>query len=178
LLLLSPGAIRKLLYVSAIPENHASCGAPFLHESLLDVEAVWIAAGRAVDAGKASEAITEKHEAQAAVDRIRQLFDIASPDLPPTNQVRELGNTLAYFSSFAGTVVHLFIGLVRFRQWAQSGRSNAELAQQTRRHLEAAQAQWQQHTRHHALLPGAPSVFHENTLWDRTHDCLAALDDQ
>ena len=134
-----------------------------------------MAAGRVADAGKATEAITEKYEALEAVDRIRHLFDIAAPDLPSTNQAREVGHTLAYFSSLAGTVAHLFMGFVRYRQWVQTGRSNAELAQQTRRHLEAAQVQWQQHTRHHALLPGAPSVFHENTLWDRTNDCLAAL---
>jgi hypothetical protein len=176
LLMISPGTIRKLLYVAALPEDHAAASAPFLRESLLDVEAVWIAAGRVIDAGKANEAITEKYEALAAVDRIRQLFDIAAPDLPYGSQVRDLGHTLAYFGSFAGTVAHLFIGLVRFRQWKLGGRSNTELAEQTRRHLEAAQAQWQQHTRHHALLPGAPSVLHENTLWERTNDCLAAMD--
>jgi hypothetical protein len=45
-------------------------------------------------------------------------------------------------------------------------------------YLQAAQRYSQLHTQRHALLPGVPSVFHDNTLWDRTNACLAEMDEE
>jgi len=177
LLLISPATLRKLLYAAALGERRNGPQAPFLRDDLLDVEALWQAAGRIVDTGAAPEAIAEKQEALDGVDRMRRLFEIAMPDLPNKNQARDLGNTLAYFSSFAGTLANLLPGFIRFHQWNQGGRSDVELADQCRRHLQAAQAHWQQHGQH-ALLPGAPSVFHDNTLWERTNGCLAVMEEE
>ena len=177
LLLISPATLRKLLYVAALNTGRNGPQVPFLRDDLLDVEALWLAAGRIVDAGAADAAIAEKLEALAGVDRIRHLFEIAVPDLPNKTQARDLANTLAYFSSFAGTLAQLLLGFIRFHQWNQAGRQDAGLADQSKRHLESAQAHWQQHGQH-ALLPGAPSVFHENTLWNRTHGCLAVMEEE
>jgi hypothetical protein len=121
------------------------------------------------------EACHEKVEAMHGVHRIRQLFDLAAPELPNKSQVRALANSLTYFISFAGTVAHLFIGFVRFGEWVRGGRVDSGKAEEAAEALERAQAQWQEHTQRHALLPGAPSVFQENTLWDRTNDCLERL---
>jgi hypothetical protein len=170
LLLMSAGVIQKLL--------HAVDGAmaePWVHDDLLDVGAVWSAAGSAVDGGRAQEAVEQKMEALRGVDRMRQLFDLASPELPNRSQARDLGNSLAYFGSFAGTVAHLFTGFVRFAQWARSGRKEAGLAKAAADSLRRAQAEWQRHTQRDAMLPGAPSVFRENTFWQRTNDCLEQL---
>jgi hypothetical protein len=177
LLVISSATLRKLLYVAALDEGRNGPQVPFLRDDLLDVEALWLAAGRIVDAGAAAEAIMEKQEALDGVDRMRRLFDIATPDLPNKMQARDLGNTLAFFSSLAGTLAQLLLGFIRFHQWNQGGRLDAELADQCKRNLEAAQTHWQQHGQH-ALLPGAPSVFHENTLWQRTNGCLSVIEEE
>jgi hypothetical protein len=176
LMMISAGTIRELLHVEALRNGRDGPPMPFVREDVIDVEALWLAAGRVVEAGQAAEALLEKEEALAGVDRMRLDFDIALPDLPNKVQARDLGNTLTYFGSFAGTVGHLFMGFVRFHQWARGGRTNKEIAAGCRRDLETAQANWQQHTQWHASLPGAPSVFHENMLWERTEGCLAAIE--
>jgi hypothetical protein len=176
LLMLSAGTIRKLLQVAALWDGRDGPPMPFLREDVVDVEAMWLAAVRVIEAGRAAEALAEKEEALAGVDRMRLDFDIALPELPNKVQARDLGNTLTYFGSVAGTVGHLFMGFVRFHQWAREGRTNRELGARCRRDLENAQAHWQQHTQWHATLPGVPSVFHENMLWERTEGCLAALE--
>jgi len=177
LLLNSPVTLRQLLYVAALNNGRNGPQVPFVRDDLLDVEALWLAAGRIVDVGAAAEAVAEKRTALAGVDRIRRLFEIAAPDLPNKTQARDLANTLAYFSSFAGTLAQALMGFIRFHQWNQGGRLELDLADQCKRHLESAQAHWQQHGQH-ALLPGAPSVFHENTFWERTNGCLAAMEEE
>jgi hypothetical protein len=172
LLLMSAGVIQKLLRAV---DGAGAEEMEWVRDDLLDVSAVWASAGSVIDAGKAQSAVEQKMEALRGVDRMRQLFDLASPELPNRSQARDLGNSLAYFSSFAGTVAHLFVGFVRFAQWARSGRTDAAVAKQAADSLRRAQAEWQQHTQRHALLPGAPSVFRENTLWQRTNDCLEQL---
>jgi hypothetical protein len=180
LLLVSGATIRKLLYVSALRDDPDAPPMPFLQNDLLDVESIWLATGRLVAAGPAvaDQAITEKEEALAGVDRMRQDWEIAAQDLPNKVQARDLANTLAYLGSFASTVVNLLAGFTRFHQWAQGGRSDNELGQRAQRHLEVAETNWQQHVHHHATLPGAPSVLHDNTLWERTNACLAAIENQ
>ncbi len=174
LLLISAPTIHKLLYVASTHRSHHP-RAPWVKDDLLDVEAVWSAAQHAVDSNRADETCHEKIEAMRGADRVRHLFDLATPELPNQSQVRALANSLAYYNSFAGTVVNLFIGFVRFTQWHRTGRSDKPLADKAANALEHAQAHWQHHTQRHALLPGAPSVFQENTLWDRTNDCLEQL---
>jgi hypothetical protein len=178
LLLISPEVIRKLLYVSVLPGEAVAPVAPFLQNDLLDVEAIWLAASRLVEAGveKTEAAIAEKEEALAGVDRMRLDWDIAGAELPNKPQARDLANTLAYLGSFAATVVQLLQGFIFFQRWAQGGRVDGGLAQRAVRHLENAETNWQQHVHHHATLPGAPSVLHDNTLWERTNACLAALE--
>jgi hypothetical protein len=175
LLMISAGTIRRLLYVAALA-GMRSGETPWLKDDQLDVEAIFAAAQRVAALGSAEEAIDEKREAMAGVDRIVQLFDIASPELPNKSQVRDLFNALAYFRSFAATVAELFIGFVRYAQWAGTGRTDRGLAKEMREHLEAAQRQWQLHTQRHSQLPGAPSMFHEEGLWDRSNACLAEIE--
>jgi hypothetical protein len=178
MLLISPEAIRKLLYVWGLREDPDAPPMPFLQNDLLDVEALWLAAARLVAAGaaQADQAIVEKEEALAGVDRMRKDWEIASQELPNKAQARDLANTLSYLGSFAATVVHLLQGFIFFQRWVQGGRADGELAQRAVRHLENAETNWQQHVQHHATLPGAPSVLHDNTLWERTNACLAALE--
>jgi hypothetical protein len=181
MLMISARSIRKLLHVTALPDGGAGGGKmeppmPFVHDDVIDVEALWLAARRAVEAGRGREALAEKDEAMAGVDRMRQDFEIALPDLPHKAQARDLANTLTYFGSFAGTVGNLFMGFVYFHLWAQGGRTDKDLAAKCKRRLEAAQGHWQQHTQWHAPLSGVASVFHENGLWERTEGCLAALE--
>jgi len=171
LLMLSAPTIRKLLYVSGV----ASENMPWLKDDLLDVNAIWASAMQVLDAGNAEEAIAEKRAAHEGAERIRHLFDLAAPGLPNQSQTKALSNSLAYYSSFAGSVVSLFIGFIRFAQWHRGGRTDSALATEATDLLEHAQAHWQHHTQRHALLAGAPSVFQENTLWDRTNDCLEQL---
>jgi hypothetical protein len=171
LLMLSAPTIRKLLYVRGSASDHL----PWLKDDLLDVNAIWASAMHVLDAANAEEAIAEKREAQEGAERIRHLFDLAAPGLPNPSQAKALSNSLAYYSSFAGSVVSLFVGFIRFAQWHRGGRTNAALATEATDLLEHAQAHWQHHTQRHALLAGAPSVFQENTLWDRTNDCLEQL---
>ena len=175
LLMISACSIRKLLHVAALRSVGHEPPMPFVRDDVIDVEAIWLAAGRVVEAGRAAEALAEKDEALAGVDRMRQDFEIALPDLPNKTQARDLGNTLTYFGSFAGTVGNLFMGFVWFHQWAKGGRIDRELAAKCKRHLETAQGHWQQHTQWHAPLSGVASVFHENGLWERTEGCLGAL---
>jgi hypothetical protein len=148
----------------------------WVRDDLLDVSAVWASAGSVIDAGAGQAAVDLKMEALRGVDRMRQLFDLASPELPNRSQARDLANSLAYFSSFAGTVAYLFVGFVRFAQWARSGRTDEALAKLAADSLRRAQAEWQRHTQRDSLLPGAPSVFRENTFWQRTNDCLEQLE--
>jgi hypothetical protein len=172
LLLMSAPTIQKLLHpLSDSPIESA----PWVHDDLLDVNALWEAATQVVEAGQSDAACAEKSDALAAVDRIRQLFDLASPELPNKSQARDLANSLAYFSSFAGAVAHLFTGFVRFAQWTRTGRTDSAIATSAAESLKRAQSNWQQHTQRHAMLPGAPTVFRENTLWQRTNDCLEQL---
>jgi hypothetical protein len=171
LLMISAPTIRKLLYCA----GELASGGAWVKDDLLDVEAIWASAQRVVEAGRVDEACREKMEAMQKVNRIRQLFDLAAPELPNRSQVRGLANSLTYFSSFAGTVVSLFNGFVRFGQWVRAGRADVGVAEAAVEALERAQSQWQEHTQRHALLPGVPSVFQENTLWDRTNDCLEQL---
>jgi hypothetical protein len=170
--MLSAPTIRKLLYVNAAQSSNNS---PWLRDDLLDVNAIWSTAMQVLDLHHADAAIAEKREALQGADRIRYLFDIALPHLPNPSQAKALSNSLAYYNSFAGSVVSLFIGFVKFAQWHRTGRTNTALATEAADLLEHAQAHWQHHTQRHALLPGAPSVFQENTLWDRTNDCLEQL---
>lgn len=172
LLALSPTAIRKLLYCAALPDDSI---APWVRDDLLDVNALWAAALRVVDLERADAACEEKTQALQMVDRMRQVWGIAQPELPNKSQVRDLTSSLLYFASFAGAVAHCFCGFVRFVQWSRGGRSDAQLARAAADHLETAQDQWHNHTQRHALLPGAPSVFHENTFWQRTNDCREQL---
>jgi hypothetical protein len=178
LLAVSTGTIRRLLYVAALDGERGRADLPWVKDDLLDVDAIYAAAGRTVELGAAAAAaaIAEKREALANVDRIRQLFDIAAPDLPNKSQVRDLSNALAYFHSFAGTVAHLYMGFVRCVAWVQGGRADVGLAAIAAEHLQAAQTHWQLHTQRHALLPGAPSVFHEQSFWERTNGCLGELE--
>ena len=70
----------------------------------------------------AAAADFRKRRALAGVDRLRQLLEIALPDLPNKSQTRELTNALVYYhSTRTFTVANLFIGFVRFAQWSQSG---------------------------------------------------------
>jgi hypothetical protein len=172
LLLTSAPTIRKLLYCSG---ETGTGDSPWVKDDLLDVEAIWASAQRILDAGRMEEAYREKREAMQGVNRIRQLFDLASPELPNRSQVRGLTNSLAYFSSFAATVVNLFVGFVQFGEWVRAGRGDTLIGAMAVESLERAQAHWQDHTQRHTLLPGAPSVFQENTLWDRTNSCLEQL---
>lgn len=177
LLMLSAPVIRKLLYVSAL-SGKAGGEMAWVKDDVLDVEAVYAAAVRAVETGVAAAAIQEKREALEGVDRITRLFDIASPELPNKSQARDLTNCLAYFQSFAGTVAHLFMGFVRYTAWVNSGRTDAELAEGAVTHLQTAQAQWQLHTQRFAMQPGAPTMFNELGLWDRTNACLLEMQDE
>ncbi|MGN6369791.1 MAG: hypothetical protein ACTHN5_16145 [Phycisphaerae bacterium] len=170
LLMMSAGVIRKLLYVGA-----AASAEPWLKDDLLDVNAIWGSAMQVLDLGKGEEAIGEKREAHEGAERVRHLFDLALPGLPNAGQGKALSNSLAYYSSFAGSVASLFVGFVRFGQWHRGGRKDGALAEEARDLLEHAQAHWQHHTQRHALLAGAPSVFQENTLWERTNGCLEEL---
>jgi hypothetical protein len=170
LLMMSAGVIRKLLYVGVAPSAE-----PWLKDDLLDVNAIWASAMQVLDLGKTEEAIAEKREGHEGAERVRHLFDLALPGLPGQSQGKALSNSLAYYSSFAGSVASLFVGFIRFGQWHRGGRVDAEVAEEARDLLEHAQAHWQHHTQRHALLAGAPSVFQENTLWDRTNECLEQL---
>ncbi|HVX84009.1 MAG TPA: hypothetical protein VH253_04260 [Phycisphaerae bacterium] len=177
----SAGVLRDLLYVDAPVGGGNHTGRSWLKDDLLDVEALWSAAGdiAAIGPHRAEEAVRQKAAALAGVDRLRQLFDIATPELPNKSQARDLANSLACLGSFAGAVVHLFTGFIRFHQWLRyspsMGMPRESVGLDAADHLEHAQAHWQHHTQRHALLPGAPSVFQENTLWDRTNDCLEQL---
>ncbi len=170
LLMMSAGVIRKLLYVGV-----AASAEPWLKDDLLDVNAIWTSAMQVLDLGKTEEAIAEKREGHEGAERVRHLFDLAAPALPNQSQAKALSNSLAYYSSFAGSVVSLFVGFIRFGQWHRGGRKDEGVATEARDLLEHAQAHWQHHTQRHALLAGAPSVFQENTLWDRTNECLEQL---
>ena len=172
LLRISPTAIRKLVYCSALKDESI---APWLRDDLLDVDAVWASAFRCMELGRAEEACQEKAEALRLADRIRQLWELASPELPNKSQARDLTGSLLCFDSFSGAVAHLFSGLVRFAQWTRGGSADAGLAKQAAEHLEHARDAWQNHTQRHALLPGAPSMFNENTFWERTNECLESL---
>lgn len=174
LLMLSGPAVRKLLYVSALSQR---ADFPWVKDDVLDVEAVYVSATRAVELGAGATAIAEKREALELADRIQRLFDIASPELPNRSQARDLAACLAYFHSFAGTVAHLFIGFVRYAMWVNGGRADGGLAETAVSHLQTAQAQWQLHTQRYALQPGAPTMFQEHALWDRTNACLLELQD-
>jgi hypothetical protein len=180
----SAAVLRDLLYVDNPIGGGSGAGntaRSWLKDDLLDVEALWSSAAdiAAVGPHRADEAVRHKAAALAGVDRLRQLFDIASPELPNKSQARDLANSLACLGSFAGAVVHLFTGFIRFHQWLRYspslGSPRESLALDAADHLEHAQAHWQHHTQRHALLPGAPSVFQENTLWDRTNACLEQL---
>ncbi len=184
LLLKSADIVRHLLYVDA--PGPAAFTTPYarswLKDDLLDVDALWSAAQgiAAVGPQRAEEACRQKADALAGVDRLRQLFDLAAPELPNKSQARDLANSLACLGSFAGAITHLFTGFVRFLQWSRlpgGGANSAKdaLALAAADHLEQAQAHWQHHTQRHALLPGAPSVFQENSLWERSNACLEQL---
>ena len=178
LLMLSAPVIRKLLYVAALAGKSGGGGgeAAWVKDDVLDVEALYASAIRAVETGVAAHAIQEKREALEGVDRITRLFDIASPELPNKSQARDLTNCLAYFQSFAGTVAHLFMGFARYTAWVNSGRLDADLADGAMTHLQTAQSQWQIHTQRYAMQPGSPTMFNELSLWDRTNACLAELE--
>jgi hypothetical protein len=174
----SAGVLRDLLYVDA--PGIAPYARSWLKDDLLDVDALWSTAQdiAAVGPQRADDAVRQKAAALAGVDRLRQLFDLASPELPNKSQARDLANSLACLGSFAGALTHLFTGFVRFLQWAKlpSGNSAKDaLGLDAADHLEQAQAHWQHHTQRHALLPGAPSVFQENSLWERSNHCLEQL---
>jgi hypothetical protein len=179
LLMLSARAIRKLLYVAPLAGRGGRGGGngelPWVKDDVLDVEAVYVSATRAVELGMAEEAVTEKREALEIVDRIQRLFDIAAPELPNKSQARDLTNALGYFASFAGTVAHLFMGFVRYARWVNTGRTDSDVAHAAVEHLQSAEAQWQLHTQRYAVLPGSPTMFHEHGLWERTNACLIEL---
>jgi hypothetical protein len=168
---------RKLLNYGALAGTRGAETA-WVKDDVLDVEALYASAVRAVETGVAAEAVLEKREALEGVDRIARLFDIASPELPNRSQARDLTNCLAYFQSFAGTVAHLFMGFAKYAAWVNSGRLDADLAEVAITHLQTAQAQWQLHTQRFAMQPGAPTMFNELSLWDRTNACLVELQEQ
>jgi len=172
LLTLSAPAIRQLLYCAALPEDAI---APCVRDDLLDVTALWATALRVVELGRHEEALAEKAEGLRLIDRMRHVWDLVSADLPNKSQARDLSGSLLLYNSFANTVVHLFAGFIHYLRWHRTGKNSSDLAALATEHLSQAQTHWQQHTQHHALLPGAPSLFQENTLWDRTHDCLEEL---
>ena len=172
LLMLSSQAICKLLYSSVLAEESI---APWVRDDLLDCSAIWASALRVVELGKITEALDEKRTALQLVDRIRHVWELALVDLPNKSLARDLSSSIISFESFAGAVANLFSGFVRYLQWSRAGRTDASLAAETAGHLETAQAAWQLLTQRNATLPGAPSVFNENTLWDLSNDCLDQL---
>jgi hypothetical protein len=173
LLLISSPMLGSLLRPGTLERRVESDA--WVRDDFLDIEAIWQAAGRIVDAGIGEAVLAEKTQALGVADRIRELFDLAMPDLPNKAQARELANTLICLGSFAGTVAHACRGFIQFVRWARAGRADPDLARSAEHDLRRAQRDWQQHTLHDALLPGAPSVFHENSFWDRTEDCLEQL---
>jgi hypothetical protein len=177
LLSISSPVIRKLLYVSALTNGNSGGQQPWLRDDQLDIPTIYVTAQQVMEHGLAADALAEKREAIAGVDRIRHLFDLASQELPGKSQSRDLANCLAYYHSFAGSVAHAFMGFVRFCAWEASHRQDPDLAAAAKEHLEAAQFHWQLHTQRHVMLPGAPSMFHENGLWERTNACLAEIED-
>ncbi|MEI8196124.1 MAG: hypothetical protein WCI73_09470, partial [Phycisphaerae bacterium] len=150
---------------------------PWVHHDQLDVEAIWNAAACLLDPAAIAAASARKRAALHHVELMRQLFEKIAPTLSNKAQARDLDNSLIFYNSFAGAVSDLFCGFLNYFQWrrAGGGKNQAVLARQAADALEHAQAQWQHHTQRHAMLPGAPSVFQENTFWERTNDCLEEL---
>ncbi len=163
LLALSPTIIRKLFYV--VDPRAGSGGAgpkesspAWLTDDVLNVEAIYAAAISSQEF--AASAIARKEEALAGVDRLRQLLEIALPDLPNKSQARELSNSLVYFHSIASTVANMFIGFVEFARWLSGGRQDEGHARSAIEHLQAARTHWQMHIqRHAALARSRPACF-------------------
>lgn len=177
-LLGSSATLHHLLYdTSPAAKNPASpvLETSWVHDDQLDVEAIWNATARLLEPAAIEAACQEKLAALRQVEQMRQTFDRAALALPNKSQARDLANTLVFYNSFAGAVASLFCGFARYFQWQRSGRTQNTLAEQAAEHLEHAQAHWQHNTQRHALLPGAPSVFQENTFWERTNACLEDL---
>jgi len=173
-LLLRSGPTIHHLVSSSLPELgdiHA------LRDDHLDIEALWLAAGRVAEPATAADAACdEKLSALQGIEHARRLFEHVVLELPNRSQARDVANTLTFYNSFAGAVAHAFCGFVRYMQWDRGGKTNAILAAQATDHLEHAQAHWLHHTQRHTMLPGAPSVFHENTFWERTNGCMEELE--
>jgi hypothetical protein len=176
-LMLSEPAIAKLVFTRALADRTggAQPHQPWLRDDLIDVDAVWEIAGRAVAQNVGADVCAEKLQGVANVERMRELFESIADELPSKTQARDLSNTLIYYNSFAGTVGHMFCGFIKFLQWQRGGRGNAGLADEAADQLDRAQAHWQHHTQRHAMLPGAPSVFNETSFWERTNACLEEL---
>ena len=189
ILLLSASTIHELLYDTVARAPSESPGlvnsgvaqlapaTPWVQHDQLDIEAIWNAAACLLDPGAIAAAIARKRAALQKVELMRQRFEKIAPTLANKAQARDLANSLIFYNSFAGAVTDLFCGFLNYFQWrrAGDGKNQAALARQAADALEHAQAQWQQHTQRHAMLPGAPSVFQENTFWERTNDCLEDL---
>jgi hypothetical protein len=185
ILALSAPTLQDLLYDPPRPGVGGGGGAvgdlaptletPWVQQDQLDVEAIWNAAARLQDLAAISAACARKRGALANVEIMRQRFEKLAGDLPNKSLARDLSNTFVFYNSFAGAVADLFCGFVDYFQWRRTGRTDAVLARRAAGYLEHAQAQWQHHTQRHAMLPGAPSVFQENTFWERTNDCLEEI---
>ncbi len=176
MLLMSTGVAGALLYVPASADQlrRGILLEPALHDDLLDVEQLWSSARAIAAMPSAEQACQEKLAAAAGAAAMRRMFDSAAPGLPNKSQARDLLGTLVYYESFAGTLAHIFCGFVRYAQW-QATQDDRALARQAEHHLQHGQAAWQHHSQRHAMLPGAPSVFNETSLWERTNECLETV---
>lgn len=171
-ILLRSAATVHNLVSSSLP---ALADAAWVRDDHFDVDALWAACARLLDTPTADKACDEKLAAFQSVEHMRRMFEHIAGELPNPAQARDLANTLTFYNSFAGALAHTFCGFVRYFQWQRTGKTSNALADQAAVHLENAQAHWQHHTQRHAMLPGAPSIFHETSFWERTNTCLQEL---
>jgi hypothetical protein len=167
-------AVRKLIYVQPLLAADGS-HPPWLRDDTIDIDTIWTLSNRVINLNQSAAAMGEKLEGLRLVEQMRVIFEAAAPECANKALTRDLTNTLIFYGSFAGTIAHLFCGFMQYITWLRAGRTDTALAESAQEHLERTQAHWQHHTQRHAMLPGAPSVFTENTFWERTNACLEEL---
>lgn len=172
--LLTPtaGLLQTLL---CDPTGNPKVDAPWVHHDQLHVEAIWNSAARLQDVGTIATVCQQKRAAFQQLVLMQRQFEPLIDSLLWKTKYRALANTLIFYQSFAGTITELFCGFTDYCRWLRGERIDQKLAVQAKVALQQAQTYWLQNTQQHALLPGVPSVFQENTFWTRTNDCLQEL---
>jgi len=165
MLMLSPEFVLKFRYIAPYARQHRGWKPS---ENLMRDDIIRGASLRQLYEGSKHalpEVFSEKEAAVVLARRMRELFELARPDILAERGEKvyqEALSSLLYMESLAKVVCHYVNGMFQYYQWKET--RNAAGAAKARETLLAWQAEWRHYTTEIPRLPGVATRYRSANL--------------